>query len=364
MDKALTSCMFYSGMKKRKIAAFVAVLGTLLIVFSACSEDTPKTVSDTVFALGTTCTVQLYGAEHEEKIDEVFELIRGVENRMSVRKEGTETYRINRAAGKKPVEVSKGTYTVVKRGREYSARSDGSFDITIEPLVELWNIGSEDQRIPSKEEVEKALEKVDYRKLRLDPENRRVYLEDEEMGIDLGGIAKGYAADISVDYLMQHGVDYGIINFGGNVYAFGEKYGSEVWKIGIQSPEDSRGEYVGIVEVRDRAVVTSGKYERYFIEDGVRYHHILSTEDGFPIRNDLASVSVVTERSLEADALSTLLFTLGLEEGLRRAENMMNTEAVFITGDKIVYTTEGLRDRFRITADTYRRGEARALLAE
>jgi thiamine biosynthesis lipoprotein len=191
-----------------------------------------------------------------------------------------------------------------------------------------------------------------------------VFLEEEGMGIDLGGIAKGYAADISVDYLMEQGVDYGIINFGGNVYAFGEKYDSESWRIGIQAPGENRGSYVGIAEIRDKAVVTSGKYERYFVQDGVRYHHILSTEDGYPVRNGLASVTVITDRSLDADALSTLLFTLGLEEGIRRAEELEDVEAVFLTEEKIVYTTGGLREEFTISEDGYKRGEAKSLLAD
>ena len=339
-------------------ACIAAVLAT------SCEEQEPEMISDTQFALGTTCTVQLYGAKQRKHIAPVFELIEEVENKMSVRKDGTEAKRVNEMAGRSPVDVGDKTFTVVEKAKEYSAMSGGTFDVTIEPLVELWSIGSEDQKVPSDGEIEQALKYVDYRKLRLDRRNSTVFLVEEGMGIDLGGIAKGYAADISVDYLLEQGVDYGIINFGGNVYAFGEKYDSESWRIGIQAPGENRGSYVGIAEIRDKAVVTSGKYERYFVQDGVRYHHILSTEDGYPVRNGLASVTVITDRSLDADALSTLLFTLGLDEGIRRAEELEDVEAVFLTEEKIVYTTGGLREKFTISEDGYKRGEAKSLLAD
>ena len=383
LDKGEKSCMFLSGMKRITIinrterenryahASFViralvfslAVCVTLLLA-SSCTEQEPEMISDTEFALGTTCTVQLYGEKQRKHIAPVFELIEDVENKMSVRKDGSEAKRINEMAGEKPVEVSDETFTVIEKAKEYSALSGGTFDVTIEPLVELWSIGSEEQRVPSEEEIEEALKRVDYRKLRLDRQDSSVFLEEVGMGIDLGGIAKGYAADISVDYLEKQGVDYGIINFGGNVYAFGEKHNSETWRIGIQAPDENRGSYVGIAEITDKAVVTSGKYERYFVQDGVRYHHILSTKDGHPVRNSLASVTVITDRSLDADALSTLLFTLGLEGGMKRAEELEGVEAIFLTEEKIVYSTEGLRKKFTISEDGYKRGEAKSILAE
>ena len=342
----------------------LSILAASIPLFlGGCGNEEPEIVSDTIFALGTTCTVQLYGEEHEDLIEPIFDLIREVEDKMSVRAEGTEASRINEHAGEEPVRVSDDTFTVVERAKHYSALSDGRFDLTIEPLVSLWSIGSEDQRVPSEDEIARAADKVDYRKVRLDEEESTVFLEEKGMGLDLGGIAKGYAADISVDYLRDHGVEYGIINFGGNVFAFGKKYGKNEWRIGIQSPDRQRGDYVGVAELVNRAVVTSGKYERYFEQDGVRYHHILSTEDGYPVRNSLASVTVITGRALDADALSTALFTLGLEAGVRRAEELEGVEAVFLTEEKIVYTTGGLQDSFSVTSDVYKRGETKSLLA-
>ncbi len=337
------------------------VLILVLILGNSCSKKVPEKIDETIFALGTTCTVQLYGRAKRDVMEKVFELVRDVESKMSVRIDGTEAWRINENAGSRTVKVSRETFTVVKRARDYSVFSGGSFDLTIEPLVNLWSIGSEDQRVPSEEEIADALKMVDYRRVRLDEENLTVFLERPGMGIDLGGIAKGYAADISVAFLEEQGISHGIINFGGNVFAFGAKHGRENWKIGIQSPGSGRGEYVGIVEVKNKAVVTSGEYERYFVEDGVRYHHILSTEDGYPVRNELSSVSVVSDRALDADALSTVLYTMGLKRGLARAEELDGVEAIFLTDENTVYTTDGLKSSFYLTHDEYRRGEPASL---
>jgi thiamine biosynthesis lipoprotein len=337
---------------------------TAVLLLSGCGEEEklPQSVSDSSFALGTVCNVKLYGQENEQHIPAVFDLIEEIEEKMSVKKDDTEASRLNEKAGKGPVEVSEDTFHVVSRGKYYSALGDGAFDITIKPLVDLWGIGTDAARIPSETEIDEALEKVDYAKLKLDGERSTVELTEEGMGVDLGGIAKGYASDRAAALLQEKGVEYGIINFGGNVLAFGEKGGDTAWRIGIQSPVEERGSYVGIVEVRDEAVVTSGKYERYFERDGERYHHILSTEDGRPVRNSLTSVSIVSEKALEADALSTLIFVQGLEKGLNTAEELEGVEAILITGEKVIYTTSGLRERFSISDKQYARGESESIL--
>ncbi|HKK66322.1 MAG TPA: FAD:protein FMN transferase, partial [Clostridia bacterium] len=142
------------------------------------------------------------------------------------------------------------------------------------------------------------------------------------------------------------------------------KHNNSVWKIGIQSPEDSRGNYLGVVELVDKAVVTSGKYERYFMEDGVRYHHILDTEDGFPIEKDLASVSIISADATEADALSTLVFGLGLKKGLEFTEQLPGVDSILVTEDNTVFTTSGLRTSFELTDKDFKRGESKALLKQ
>ena len=340
-----------------------AILSLLFITGCGGGTDTvPSSVSDSDFALGTACTVKLYGEENRKHIEPVFELIKEIENTMSVKKEGTEASRVNEEAGEGPTEVSEETFYVVQESKYYSALGDGDFDVTIKPLVDLWGIGTDAAQVPSDEEIEKALKKVDYTKLQLNEERSTVELQEKGMGLDLGGIAKGYASDKSAELLREAGVEYGIINFGGNVLAFGEKGNESAWRIGIQSPEEGRGNYVGVVEVRNKAVVTSGKYERYFEKDGLRYHHILSTEDGRPVRNALTSVSIVTDEALKADALSTMIFVQGVEQGLATAEGLEGVEAILITKEQVIYTTSGLREQFTISDSDYARGETEALL--
>lgn len=347
------------------LAIYMTALLFLFVLFlGSCSDGAKQAVSATDFALGTTCSVKLFGEEHKELLQPALDEAKRIEELMSVNLEDSEISRINAAAGIHSVQISDETVELLQRASEYSALGEGVFDLTVGPLVKLWDIGSGDERVPGPEQIEEAVEKIDYTALELKPVEQRAYLTEEEMRIDLGAIAKGFAADKIVEYLEKRDVQRGIVNLGGNVYAFGEKEGNQPWKIGIQSPEDDRGTYLGIVEVRDRAVVTSGKYERFFIQDGKRYHHILSTENGYPIENGVASVSVISRDATASDALSTLLFGLGLEAGLSLSEKLEGIEAIFVTERHTVYTTTGLRESFTLTDSDFKRGESKVILQE
>src|SRR6056297_32619 len=355
--------------KSKRIKLFGGLLlsAFLILALSSCQESSPERISETDFALGTTCSVQLYGSQYKDKLVPALEIATEIEDKMSAHTEDSEVAEINRKAGEEPVEVSEETFNLIARAKEFSAIGNGVFDLTVGPLVELWDIGSGEETVPAAEEIQAALQKVSYKYVELlensdKVQGPEVYLQQPGMRLDLGAIAKGYAADRIVEYLKSEGVEYGIVNLGGNVYAFGEKHNNSVWKIGIQSPEDSRGNYLGVVELVDKAVVTSGKYERYFTEDGVRYHHILDTEDGFPIEKDLASVSIISADATEADALSTLVFGLGLEKGLEFTEQRPGVDSILVTEDNTVFTTSGLRTSFELTDKDFKRGESRALL--
>jgi thiamine biosynthesis lipoprotein len=176
------------------------------------------------------------------------------------------------------------------------------------------------------------------------------------MGIDVGGIAKGYAADEAARILLDAGFEHVILDFGGNVLAVNTRPDGSPWRIGIQAPFDPRGTYVGIAEVTDIAVVTSGTYERAFVQDEVLYHHILDSETGYPVWNGLDSVTIVTASSTDADALSTAVFSMGLEEGYRFVEGLPGVEALFIGQDKTIYMTNGMDELFTVTNEAYRIG--------
>lgn len=323
-----------------------------LLLFGGCGGEEQKYV-ETRFLLGTTCNITIFGGDPDTAFEEVFGRIEEIESRMSVNIPDSEVSRINGTAGKRPVEVSEDTLYVIQRALRVSRLSGGAFDITVGPLVNLWGIGTEDSRVPENDEIDSLLPLVDYRKVVVDESARTVFLEEPGMRIDLGGVAKGYAADEAVRILKSLGVSRGIIDFGGNIELFGEKPGREPWRIGIQKPDADRGSYVGIVEVEEAAVVSSGSYERYFIEGGSRYHHILNPSTGYPVRNSLESVSVVHPNSTEADALSTAAFSLGLEEGMALIESLENAEGIFLTRDEKVILTPGLSRAFEMTHTEY-----------
>jgi len=235
------------------------------------------------------------------------------------------------------------------------------------PLVSLWDIGGEGQRVPTDPEIAEALELVDYSCVRLSPDTREVFLPVRGMEIDLGGIAKGYAADEAERLLRKRGVERAIVDIGGNIVVIGEKTGGRPWRIGIQDPFQPRGAYFGIVELEDATAVTSGIYERYFEQDGERYHHILDTDTGYPVGGSLAGVTVVVGAkqasgdspaadvpaafpALAADALATGVFSMGAKAGGRLVERLSGVEAVLTFRDRQVRITAGLIDRFSLTS--------------
>ncbi len=301
--------------------------------------------------LGTVCTVNLYGGGTERALDAVFTRLHEIEDRMTVERD-SEVSRVNKAAGVRPVKVSADTFSVIAAGLERSRVGGGLFDITVGPLVKLWGIGTEKARVPSAQEIRAARAKVDYRRVRLDRKAGSVFLEDRGMALDLGGIAKGYASDEAQRILGENGVSHAIINLGGNVETLGLKPDGSLWRIGIQDPGKPRGEYLGVVKVGQTAVVTSGVYERYFEEKGVRYHHIMDPRTGYPARSGLLSVTVVAERGIMADGSSALAFILGREAGRSYLESA-GLEGIFVTEKHEVYVTPRLRAAFTLTSPDY-----------
>ena len=331
-----------------RLSVFLLLLVGTMGGFLSCSR-TSEPLSRVEFLLGTTCGVTVYGAKDGKVLDAVFQRVREIENRMSVTIETSEVSEINRNAGIKPVPVSEETFRVISEGLRFSSLSKGAFDIAIGRLVSLWGIGTDHARIPSPLEIKEALSTIDYRSVELNPEKRSVYIKTKGTALDLGAIAKGWAADEAARVLREAGIRHGIIDFGGNILVIGSHPEGRPWRIGIQNPETTRGSYLGIVPGIDVSVVTSGTYERFFTgPDGVKYHHLLDTTTGYPIRNGLDSVTVVTKESIHADGLSTTLFALGREEGLKLAESLEGVEAIFVTEDKKVYLTSGIRKSFEL----------------
>lgn len=289
-------------------------------------------------------------ADKEKIMKRVKSRLEEIEEKMSLNLPTSELNKINENAGIKPVKVSDDTLSLIKTSLKYHKLSadnqNGAFDIRIGPLVKLWDIGGLNQKIPSYEEIISVLNKM---KGEVIIKENTVYLEDEGMILDLGGAAKGYATDEIVKILREEGVKSAIIDLGGNIYILGSKEDGSDFKVGIQDPTATRGHYLGTVSLSDKSVVTSGTYERYFEDKGIRYHHILSTTTGYPADNNLVSVSVIGENSTLCDIMSTTLYLLGLEKGLEVAEKKDGLEAIFLTKTGDLYLTQGANSIFTLT---------------
>ncbi|WP_422444460.1 FAD:protein FMN transferase [Thermoanaerobacterium sp. DL9XJH110] len=340
---------------KRLIAAFlIAVVAVMTL--TSCSRGTPeKPLTKTNFLLDTMIQITAYGPEAQRAIDEAFDRINDIQKKMTVNGQDSEVIEINKKAGIGFQKVSPDTFYVIKKGLYYSEESHGRFDITIGPLVKLWGIGTDRARVPSQNEIKEALKLVNYKDVVLKESENSVMLKRPHMAIDLGAIAKGYAADEVVRILKENGIKSAAADLGGNIYVVGKKPNGLPWKIGIQDPFEPRGNTFATVEVADKTLVTSGVYERFFEKNGKRYHHILDTSTGYPVENGLVSVTIISDSSIDADGLSTTVFALGLKEGMSFVERTPNIEAVFVTGDRRVYTSSGInRYNFKITNSQYK----------
>ncbi|WP_040192450.1 FAD:protein FMN transferase [Clostridium culturomicium] len=338
----------------KKLSCFLAVLMTITILAGCSKSKVPaEPTSKTALVLGTVCTITLYDSDDTEIIDKAIARLSELEDILSINKTGTELDLVNDMSGIEPVKVSKDTLTVVKEGLKYSKLSNGTMDITVGPLVKLWGIGTEWAAVPTQEDIETAKSLINYEDVVIDEANSTIYLKKPGMKIDLGAIAKGYAADEVAKLLKDNSVKSAIVNLGGNIFVLGNKVDGSDWKVGVQNPENDGDSTIGYVTVTDKSVVTSGIYERYFEEDGKKYHHILSPETGFPYENEILGVSILSDLSIDGDSLSTTLFALGVEEGLKLIESLEGVDAIFVTKDHKLHMTKGFEEIFTLTNTDY-----------
>ncbi|MGM9532642.1 FAD:protein FMN transferase, partial [Intestinibacter sp.] len=334
--------------RKKSTFLIVAIIVICFFIYVFRGNFNKGDYSQTYYDLGTVSEITLYNVKESEADDilkKCGDILLNIDNTMGKTREYSEISEVNKKAGKEYVKISDETFYVIKNALNFSDISDGVFDITIGPVVDLWGIGTENARVPSSNEIKEKLPLVNYKDISLDEKNKSVKLEKENMEIDLGGIAKGYAADKIYEYLQEQNVESAIINLGGNVFVLGEKDKNTPFKVGIQDPTNERGNSIGSINVSDQSVVTSGIYERYIEKDGVIYHHMIDPSTGYPFDNNLSSVTIVSSSSLIGDGLSTTAFGLGVEKGLELIESIDDTEAIFITKDKNVYTTSNLKDK-------------------
>ena len=279
--------------------------------------------------------MNLFEQGKETYYDEIFGRIDQINTEFNMRIEGADLFRINALADSEEVAVSDDVFQVLEMAQKISELTSGAFDISIEPFVSLWKINTDTPHVATSAEISERLPLVDFKNISLDPEKKSVRLLKKGMKIDLGGIAKGFAADEVAKICQKHKIRRAVIDLGGNVYVYGKKKHKELWSVGIKNPEMPDSAPLIKISTSQNSIVTSGLYERFFEENQKRYHHILSPATGRPVENELTSVSVICTNSMLADALTTSFFVLGKEESLRllpSLQSVFSTEisAVFI----------------------------------
>jgi|WetSurMetagenome_2_1015567.scaffolds.fasta_scaffold320080_2 FAD:protein FMN transferase len=304
--------------------------------------------SKAFIAFGTINSIVIPYCENEYCLEQIKRRSMDLNDRLSVYNNTSEISKINTAAGSHYVRVHKDTLNIIKASLAFSIFSQGAFDISIRPLTELWHINKQSTCIPSAQLVAQALDQVGYQDILIDEDNSAVMLKSPPQALDLGSIAKGFAADEALRIIKEFGVTEALINFGGTIVSWGSPH-----TIGIQHPDKTRGIPMGKLLIQDKAVVTSGIYEQFFTNGNAIYHHIIDPFTGYPANTDLISVTLIGESAMELDALSTAVMVLGMEKGMQlirlaSREKNYQIEAVFITRKNNVYLTPGLKDKFMI----------------
>ena len=365
----------------RRVLTASLILGLLL---TGCGTDgagiadvlggSDKTMhTSTIFAMDTVMELEVYG--HEDALPGAEELIRELEKKLSVTDEKSEIYALNLSNS---AQISEDTAELMEGALDICERTSGALDITIYPVLKAWGFTTGEYRVPNDAEIEELLGGVDYRNvvlgsaidekdgaedahLEVTPSNDTfpegtpsVATIPQGTQVDLGSVAKGYTGSKVIDYFKEQGVKSALINLGGNVQCLGSKPNGDKWNVAIKSPfEDSTSGVLGIIQTSDKAIITSGGYERYFEEDGEVYWHILDPKTGKPAKNGLVSVTVIGDDGLKCDGFSTALFVEGLDNAINTYRSSDDFEAVFVTEERKVYVTEGIADSFSLSSEYY-----------
>ena len=344
-------------MNKKKLPVIliivVAILFSLFMIIKNKKEDK---YSSTYYNLGTINEITVYDITKKDGdriLKKCESILKDIDNKMSSQITSSEISKINNKAGDDYVKVSDDTYYVIKESIIFSSMSNDTFDISVGPIVDLWAIGTENAKVPTKKEIKDKLPLVNYKDILLNDNSKSVKLAKKDMKIDLGGIAKGYAADKIYEYLKEEKLESALINLGGNIYVLGSKENNQPFSIGVQDPTKPRGNSIGNIKVSNKSVVTSGIYERYLEKNNKIYHHMLDPHTGYPFDNNLSSVTIVSDKSIICDALSTTTFGLGVEKGLKLVESLDGVDAIFITKDKKIYLSNNLKNKFNLTDNKF-----------
>ena len=300
-----------------------------------------QSASHSLRLMGASITLTIFHEDAQNLLLQSEQLLHLYKNRFSANDADSELMEINLQAGKKAVQVHPELFELIELGKKHSIAANSHLNIAIGPLVQTWRIGFSDAKLPSEEEIQRLLKITDPEEIVLNDSNREVYLSKEGMRIDLGALAKGYIADKLKEFLVEQGVQSGIIDLGGNILTIGENPTfHRPWRIGIQNPALDRGKHVAVIEVSDASVVTSGIYERQLVVDGKTYHHIFDRTTGYPMETELVSITIVAEKSVDCEIWTTRLFGQNPYDIIEEIEQQPGLEAFVITkNQKMMYTS-------------------------
>lgn len=377
-ENIMSTYFFHSKRSRSHSRFFYLILCTVLVcpmlLFTGCGNitdaDTSTTgnqpISISSIKLNTAVQITIYDSQDKALLNDCLALCDKYELIFSRTNEKSELYKLNHrkdvsdgdfstdgpttpcpVSGTADIwHISEDLAALLSEGLDITRESDGAFDIAIAPLTSLWDFTTEDPEVPDDAAIQKALPLCSSDGVTIDGQN--ITLPSDDIRFDVGAIAKGYIADRLKDFLIKKGVKSAIINLGGNVLCIGSKPDGTPFKIGIQKPFADRNETEAVMDITGKSIVSSGIYERCFKQDGKLYHHILNPQTGYPYDNGLISVTIISDQSVDGDALSTTCFALGLEDGLKFAEKK-GVQAVFITEDYELHYTDGFRDEIRVT---------------
>lgn len=339
--------VYQGGVRMIKKISIIMTCILLTVVSAGCSKKEQK-IDKTSLKMDTVISLKVYGPKANEAIDAAFVRIDEIEQMASATIETSDISKINQAAGKEYVKVHPEVIKMIKTAVKYSKLSNGAFDITVGPLIKLWGIGTDNERVPSDVEIKSKLPLVGYNNIEINESDNSVKLLKEGMSIDLGGIAKGFAGDEVIKVLKKYGVKSALISLGGSsIYTLGEKPDGTPWTVGIENPRsDNKQDYLGEINLPQQAISTSGDYERFFIKNGKRYHHILNPATGYPTENGVMSDTIVVNSNIHdcnmlADILTKTVFVSGIDKGLKVINSVQGVSCMAVTTDYKIYKSSG-----------------------
>ena len=374
----MSTICFYSKKHRFQRRFFYLILCTVLVcpllLLTGCQNaadtDTAagkEPISISSIKLNTAVQITIYDSQDKSLLDDCLALCDKYELIFSRTDEESELYKLNHRISDSAVSnqttetqptpyqingttntwhISEDLAALLSEGLSITKESDGAFDIAIAPLTSLWDFTAEDPKVPDDADIQNALPLCSSDGVTINGQD--IILPSDDIQFDVGAIAKGYIADRLKDFLVKKGVNSAIINLGGNVLCIGSKPDGTPFKVGIQKPFADRNETEAVMDITRKSVVSSGIYERCFKQNGKLYHHILNPKTGYPYDNGLISVTIISDQSVDGDALSTTCFALGLDEGLKFAEKK-GVQAVFITEDYELHYTDGFQDEIKVT---------------